>query len=138
MQPDAICSEGFALSNLLYAPEELGRGKLRKFYGNHAVLARVILIPSYALLGIVKTLLFPLIALVYSVALPIVALVGNKDNVKKTLQAWVFSLLALGGFLSFLVLSAFYLPMNVSVLLYTVGTVASLSVHVYRASSIPS
>lgn len=142
---DSLIKQALGCSDYFYAPESyLANVHLNKsvtnFYQSYPCLSRTLFGAGATLLGAGKVFLFPIIALVAVVAMPIIALVRGiqgKGDAKAWLVAWSFSVLGLAAFACFVTVAAFHMPLIGSCVVLWGGVAASITVHVYRAMKDP-
>lgn len=134
------CSGVGKAYHTFYSPEHLIGLKLGSFYQDCPIMSRVVLIPLAAINGVAKTILFPLLSLIGTLVMPIIALIraclGKRDTAD-WLKAWTFSVLGFAGFVAFCAVSAFYLPLTASAGIFLGGMCVSIAFHVYRAVQEP-
>lgn len=141
MSSDCCCAGGLKKSNDWFGPEFIIHRHLGSFYRDNPIMSRLITIPIAALTGALKVALFPLIAVVGLVVMPMIALVrfsqGKKEEGVEWLQAWGFCVLAVAGSVAFLGLFAFHIPLTWSIALIATAMTISIIIHVYKIAKEP-
>ncbi|MCB1181019.1 MAG: hypothetical protein KDK55_03235 [Chlamydiia bacterium] len=131
-------------SNLYYAPEEVIRRRCGSLYASHPILARAIFVPVNIVSGAVKPCLFPAVAVIGVLVIPIIAVgcyvigLATKDAKwsqygKGWLKAWTWSLLAVGALVGGLMIYTYFLPFTVLTSLFITAVGISIGIHTYRA-----
>lgn len=129
------CLKGLELSNDCFDPVGWSVHNVEwcKRFGTRYLSVTV---STNALLGFCKVFVFPVIAVISAVVMPIIAAVrywnGDHDKAKQWLAAWAFSLLAIAGAAAFLVVSGFHMRLLQGAALVATGCAISIVIHVYR------
>jgi hypothetical protein len=112
---------------------------LGKFYHDHPVMSRCIFIPIAAIRGLIKPLFFMIRAIALAIIFPVMAIVRacqGKESCEY-IKAGMLNFLGAAFTVSFLIVSAYYMPLAASASIYMGATVISIAVHIYRASEAP-
>ncbi len=126
--------------------------KYRKFSQAHPVRSAALLTPLAFMDGALKSFFFPLIALVGSIALPLIAIgeiIASKLSKSEEkselwsrrailhLKAGMVCMGATSALIAFAFISVYYLPVSAPIALLTAGVGASIAIHVYRVWRTP-
>jgi len=115
-------------------PEGMIQRRLGKFYANHPIMSRIIASTYGVLGGFIKTFLIPLISLVGTVVMPIIALarfVFKKRDAGDWLKAWAFTFITFTASCVFLALACYDLRLIQTSILISTFIASSIIGHVY-------
>lgn len=108
------------------------------FYKEHPVMSRAIFMPLALIRGIAKVFLYPLVALVGAIVLPLFGILKCLWNSKcvgwEEVKAGGICLLGAGLFATYMLLSAYHFSFVASSSIFMGAILVSTSVHIYRAS----
>lgn len=125
-----------------YAPHEIYRRKYAgKFYHEHPHAARVAFVTANVAIGIIQPIIFPLEAAAGTLGIPFYALYRwhqKKGDAGDWMKAWAFSVVGVAVYLAFMAVSAFYLSLLNSAMIYVGAICVTITVHVYRACKDPN
>lgn len=111
---------------------------LQEFSEKKPFLSRVIFISLAPLNALIKTVLFPLITAIGTVVLPLIGLIRaclQKGDGMAYVKGGAWCLLGFLSFATFAMVSAYYLPLPVSGLIFVIAVASCIAYHVHRASS---
>lgn len=110
-------------------------------YQNNPAAARGAAIPLAAVSGLIKPIIFPILAALAIILLPIRAGINTyqgKEDGPVIMGAWAFSVIGLAAYAAFFLISAHHLPAVASAGIVMAAISFSIGVHVYQASTAPA